>query len=902
MLGIHFSCVIFAQSPLPDSLSDGIALRANSQFLTPVWYVADSNFNQGLIHDPWELIRGQIPGLLISRVGSDPNQAPDVRLRGITFLSSAGSPLVVVDGIPHVPLQAVNPHDIAELTFLSGAQALALYGTQAAGGVLVVNTHRPEAGQSFQFDYQSQVAIEQISRYWGTFNRVEYLALPGVPDYGSNTDWQREITRQGIGQTHSMSMTGTLPSDIRVRGGVNYRSAQGVLVGQDFEQWSGNLDLHKAFLGDRLRISAKVQRWRRQADLGRPEAVRSAIAFNPTIPVRSEDPNFSDDLGYFHTGQFGIFNPLWMVNESFVQTIVDQTHWQARGEFEWLPNLVTEATYSQQWLSGEAASLYLQPIPGTGLLGDAYLTDYKDQSRFWQVLTRYQYLGEQIQLQAEGGFQRRINLLDQEYFGTPVGSVDQPVPANLEQLSDNRAIYLPPQVDPLSVEQLSTSRDWRYSGAFIRLDAQVSKNFFLSGSLRRDVFEHDSSRWFPGISAAIDMNQWIDSSDTWLRIARIRGSWGLASGFTRSIPRLQPFFTPYFMSSNLPFVTSLNPPDRTSGRAPDLVRLLDIGLDLGGENWFASLNIYRRFTQNPWLDVFTFLPGSSTDREPWVIPNLSIRNQGIEAQIGGILSKGKFQYQASLNFATYQNQIFYQEVEDAVFIVAEDFEDRPLSSTPGTPGSQPISRLSAQGQVGELYGPQLNEDATRESGELVFFDRNVSPTLVDTTLGQGLPRWSLGLHQQWRLGGWQLSALLRGDMGHDLGNVTRLVHEPTGGSSWRNRVQTEAFEPLTNGVPTWHDYYLENASYLSLDYVRLSYELFSAQKWDLTLSLTGQNLWVWTNYSGLDAVPRFKDQGDIAYGQGNRVGIPHNYTSLGIDRQQDGYATRSTVFGVEFSW
>jgi len=215
LLFLWLGANVLASAQTQDSLqsariSNGITTYPAAAQLTTLYHLADSQLNQGLIHDPWELVRGRIPGLLISRSIHSPNYAPDVRMRGVSSLVSEVVPLVVVDGVPNVPLQTVDPNDIATLTFLSGAEALALHGAQGAGGVLVVQTKRPQHGSSLQIDYHGQAAADQIIDYWPTWDREAFLADGPRPDYGSDTDWQRALTRPGYGQAHAVSLGGGL--------------------------------------------------------------------------------------------------------------------------------------------------------------------------------------------------------------------------------------------------------------------------------------------------------------------------------------------------------------------------------------------------------------------------------------------------------------------------------------------------------------------------------------------------------------------------------------------------------------------------------------------------------------------------------------------------------------------
>lgn len=886
-----------AQPLSSDSLSNGLYWQDPASILSPVWHWEDSSLNEGLLHDPWELLRGRVPGLLISRAGQDPNEAPDVRLRGVSSLISHGSPLVVVDGMPHIPLQSVDPHDIASMTFFSGAQALTLYGAQGAGGVLVVRTKRPEQGRPLQVGYQGQGAVSGVSTYWPVLSGSEYLARVDAPDLGSETDWQREITRRGIDQAHSLSLSGATDVGFQYRAALHYRQAQGVLQGQGFTQLSGRVHLQQAWLQDRLRIQAHVQRWQRNADIGRPQAIRYAMTFNPTAPVFSEDPTTSDITGYFQQELFAAINPVWMINETFVQSSTRQTSAQVRGSFDWLPGLTTEVDYMTQWVRGEVGDYQPQPFVQPNFSSLLSLGEVADSTQVLRATTRYRYNGENMGVHALIGVQQVRGDVQSE--GLSLFFMDPTlIPTDLQNILDQKSTY-----EGLTNNLLfqDVSREgWVLTSGFLQVDWNLRRMLYLSGVLRREQSMGGLSGWYPNVSAALRLDQLGGLAESGLDLARIRMSVGQSGYFSRLSGAQQPFFSPFQVAYISPEDRLEGIPDPTDGLRPDLVQTVDLGIDLQMSHWFATLNFYQRTTHAPWRLVrFDSLPGGINSAIPFASPDLRIRNRGIEVQLGLRLGKGNTRYQATLNLASYQNRVLYREEAGATRPAGADFDQQFISSAPGTPGfgSTITTRVAVDGFIGELYGPLLDERATRSQEELVLVDADGDEFTEDfTTLGNGLPNWSLGLHQQWQFGPWRIAALLRGDLGHDLLNFSRLHYEPLGVFTQSNRIQTEAFDPLPT-FPAWHDFYVERASYMVLDFLSLSYELFQNKDWSLSVSLTGRNLFWLTNYSGIDPSPRLKDLGLTVseYGAGS---FGPDYTSLGLDRRSGMYPTRSLMAGV----
>ena len=86
-------------------------------------------------------LQGKVPGLTISGSAS-PNSSNDFQLRGIASVNASQSPLVVIDGIPGGDMRAINQEDIESIDVLKDASAGAIYGTRAAGGVILITTKR----------------------------------------------------------------------------------------------------------------------------------------------------------------------------------------------------------------------------------------------------------------------------------------------------------------------------------------------------------------------------------------------------------------------------------------------------------------------------------------------------------------------------------------------------------------------------------------------------------------------------------------------------------------------------------------------------------------------------------------------------------------------------------------
>ncbi len=139
------------------------------------------SFEQGLI--------GKASGVNVSNPSGVLNDPPVIRIRGVNSISLSSSPLVVVDGIPvntgdisssnsvaNNPLSDINPADIESVDVLKDAASTSIYGSRAAGGVILITTKKGKAGKA-KVSYDGWVGITQVVRLPELLNSNEYIAI-----------------------------------------------------------------------------------------------------------------------------------------------------------------------------------------------------------------------------------------------------------------------------------------------------------------------------------------------------------------------------------------------------------------------------------------------------------------------------------------------------------------------------------------------------------------------------------------------------------------------------------------------------------------------------------------------------------------------------------------------------
>jgi len=184
--------------------------------------VTAEEFNKGRIVTPTELIQNKVAGVQVVE-NNEPGGRTSIRIRGPTSTNASNEPLYVVDGLPIAsdvsfgrdPLNFLNPDDIASMTVLRDAGAAAIYGTNAANGVVLITTKKGQQGQGPKFEYTGTASASTVTRLPSMLNAEQFRSAVNqfAPQnagqlLSANTDWFGLIDRTGFGQEHNIAISG----------------------------------------------------------------------------------------------------------------------------------------------------------------------------------------------------------------------------------------------------------------------------------------------------------------------------------------------------------------------------------------------------------------------------------------------------------------------------------------------------------------------------------------------------------------------------------------------------------------------------------------------------------------------------------------------------------------------
>ena len=275
--------------------------------------ISEKNFQKGAISTASELLVGKVAGVQITPDGS-PGAGGRIRIRGGASLNASNDPLIVIDGVPientavsGAPniLSTINPQDIASMNVLKDASATAIYGSRASNGVIMITTKRGKLGQKTQIAVSVQNSLSEAARRVRVLSADEYRALiqriapASVNKLGNaSTDWQDEIYQLAYGGDYNLSISGAA-GKVPYRASAGFYHQQGVLKTDQMNRASGSISLSPRLFDSHLAIDANVKFSATHNRFANKDAIGAAVQFDPTRPVRDNDPKYAPYGGYF---------------------------------------------------------------------------------------------------------------------------------------------------------------------------------------------------------------------------------------------------------------------------------------------------------------------------------------------------------------------------------------------------------------------------------------------------------------------------------------------------------------------------------------------------------------------------------------------------------------------------
>jgi iron complex outermembrane receptor protein len=850
----------------------GYGVQRAGDITGSVTAVSDSQFNTGRVVSPQMLIQSKVAGVQVVD-NNDPGGGLSLRIRGPTSATASSEPLYVVDGVPlgtgsggglsagRDPLNFINPNDIQDMTVLRDASAAAIYGTNAANGVVLIQTKTGRGTQGAQFEYNSSASVSSVTRLPDMLNAAQFAAA--VAQYaptrvdslrGANTDWFGLVGRTAYGQEHNFSFTNG-GTDNSYRLSVGYLKQNGVIRASSVDRVSLGFN-YRQNMSDRLNLRTSV-RGSRSIDQFTPgDVLGNAAAMAPTQPVL--DPTSSTGYWDWRTTNAAPTNPL-----SILALASDRgTTWRSVGN--------AQAEYKLPFLEGL-----------TGNLNVGYDLTKADRTTFYSST-----IASQVR-QGQGSFSLQNNSQGTSVVEGYVGyaPAQQMGPGRINatagySYTQSHAEY--PRLDEtgltsnllgangiptaLNVRPTLFINDYKLISFFGRLNYNINDKYLAGFSLRRDGSSRfgPGNQWgtFPSVALAWRLSQEPFMQGRWgLSDLKLRASWARTGN--QSFGDYLAYSTYSYSDAQTQvqfgntFVSTIRPSAVDEAIHWEKTSAYNVGLDFGFSNqrYSGAIDWYTKNTS----DLIFFIPiAAGTNLGNFITTNIgSMSNKGYELSLNAdVLPRRRtgLGWTATITAAHNTNRLLSINPNKSVTRVLTGNISGGVGNfveelEPGVPVNSFWVYQQKYGANGKpIYSDTLLNMYVDRNGDGVINDSDRRP------FHDPAPKWILGHSSYFTFKHFDASFTLRAYLGGWVYNnvaSSQGAYQNLTGSAMPSNLHRSV---LTTGfvVPQYYsDYFVEDASFLRMDNITLGYG-FSYRGQPLRLFGTVQNAFTLTGYSGVD--------------------------------------------------
>lgn len=850
-----------------------------------VTQVNSKDFQKGFVTNAEQLIANKVPGLQITPISGKPGAGSSFLLRGGASLSASNNPLFVIDGVPigledgPGVISALNPDDIASFSILKDASAAAIYGSRGSNGVIIITTKKGGNGDlkvSFtsKFSASNNIYKQDVlsgDQYRETAKQASLVSGVPIADFNlgtANTNWQDEIYQRALTKDNSISFSGGIKA-LPYRLSLGYLDQDGTLKTGNFRRNTITLNINPTFFDNHLKVNLNVKGISQKERKADESAIYTAVAFDPTQAVK--DPN-SIYGGYWQYYEFasnpavlhGHNNPVSKLEQvtDRVSSLRSIGNLQLDYNVHFFPDLSIKINSGYDFAKG-TWDYFLPANYFPASISNGYVSKGDPASKTENVFseTTLNYLKEiksiDSRIEAMAGYSYN-DFKTTNYF-YPSYDVD----GNVQPGSAPNFAFDIPQNTLISY--------------FGRLIYTFKDKYVLTGTYRTDGSSRFSqnTRWgsFPSVSGAWKINDekfLVDSKV--VSNLKFRIGWGV-TGQQEGIGNYG--YIPIYNlgASNIKypigneFIQGVDPSATDRNRKWEQSTTSNIGLDWGLFNNRISggFDVYYRVTDDLLNDVT--IP-SGTDFANNIVKNIgSLENKGFEVNVNAdLIQKADFNWNLGFNYSYNENKITKLSIGDDSGVGL--FSGNLLVNTVGYTRNTFFvyhQVYNAQGKPIEDQMVDINSDGVINEQDRYRTESSTPKHIMGFNTAFNYKKLALGMAFHSNLGQYifyqpndNLSAIYDG--------ITR--------NNLNQSYFDTGFTQAGNTNQQYSDYYLQNASFLKMDNINLSYDfgnLINPKKENnnVILSASVQNVFVIADFTGGDP--------EASYNYGTNFG--GNYTS-----------------------
>jgi len=891
----------------------GYGTQKKSDLTGAVASIKGSEITQIITGNPTAALQGKLPGIQVESFGGQPGAPANVFVRGVGSLTNS-FPLYVIDGTFAENMNYINPRDIESIEVLKDASSAAIYGSRASNGVVIITTKSGSNSDKTQLNLSLKTGFETASKRLDFLNSEQFLDFredleisdatgfqidrAAFTENGEliYTDWQDESFETGAIQDIGFSVSGG-GENSKYFISSNYFQQDGILVGSGFDRL--NLRGNSEFKIGKLTISQSLGITQTKTQENEYFGFEAA-----TAPIlRLENP---DNLGGFEAPE---------VDETGFGGINNYALASLEDNLDTRRNLLGNLSASYEIIEGLTAKISLGAEYTNGFkrtFRPAYFmssTDARFNDNPQNDLTHVRSEFLRTQIEPTLTYKREYG---DHNFGVVLGT--SRIVTNFDLLGTYVGNLPSDEISTIGAAGTSnilgsagTSEVDALLSAFGRLNYVFQNKYLLTATLRRD----ESSKFAPGFRSDIFPSfsvGWKLSNESFFPQNGMISSFKLRVGYgelgAQNVGNYL-YQSTFGTTSAASFGNGILPGFAQTSFANENLRwetskTTNIGADfelfdgrIGG-----SLEYYVKDIDN--LLVSVPIPASNGTSVPVTQNAGGLLNKGVEFEIDYRKSTGDFQYNIGFNIGTQSSIIDALPNEFFGPSVNEDLQSVNIFREGEAPGS--------------FYGFEVT-GIDPSNGEFVFADTDGEEGPDLKILGSPVPDFTYGFNLSGSFKKFDFGLFFNGVQGNQIYNQARAYNTlfPDGNKltevldRWTPE-NTSGTVPKASSVgrpPS--SYFVEDGSYLRLKNLTVGYDLGNLLNLKgvegLRFSITAQNLFVLTSYSGYDP--------DVASTNGARSNendgffgfrpTVNSITGRGIDIRA--YPnSRSILFGLDFTF
>jgi len=842
----------------------GYGSQKKSDVTGAIGSVRSGDFNKGLVANVGQLLQGKIAGVNVANVSGEPGANQDIVIRGVGSLRSGTTPLYVIDGfvidnsstgVANNPMNFINTQDIESIDVLKDASAAAIYGARAANGVIIITTKKGKKGR-MQMNLSSNLTVSHLANKMDVFSADEFrrqVTAMGakLDDMGGNTDWQDELTRTAISNNVNFSASGATENS-NYYATLGYENQEGILYNNNLRRYSGRINVSQKAFDGRVNVDFNISGARTENN--RPSVtsmVSTMLTLNPTYPAYTNGAPTT----VFNNGSF---NPL--IRQDIYKDFTTNNRILANfsPSVEIIKGLVYKLNLGVDYSSAERV---IQNMPNAIPLeiGTLNLSNYSNNNTLVENTLTYKFNLDthHFNVMAGHSYQRlKLTARGWYYENFPINGIEP-------------QYQIPAAGKNNSTTSIAANKNELQSW-FGRVNYDFNDKYLLTATLRAD----GSSKFggnnkygiFPSVAAGWNISKEQFLSDVQeISNLKLRASWGKTGN--QEIPG-KVTKRSYQADSN--GTAQATYPLNDSGNYPVGVYLVradnpdlqwevttqtNIGLDFGifNNRLTGTVDFFRKVSDNILLEINTVDPVEPAPKMWKNIPDMKINNTG---------------WEISLNYNSNPNKAFTYSIGGNASFIKNVIKDSPYkvistgeAQGPGTTNAVINGYLNGQ-PIGTFYVKEflgLNANGTN-----IFRDVDGDGIITDNdrvAAGSALPDFTYNLYLKAAYKNFDLGLNFNGVAGNMIYNNTAstlFTRGRLGLSQNTTDAATQFPNESTNNTNVISTRYLEKGDFFRLNNATLGYSLdpkilgIGDHVRNIRLSVTAQNLFVITKYSGFD--------------------------------------------------